>query len=54
MADDVDDELEQAYRYWHDVGFDEGYEVGFEDGLNARETGNQEECETGRREPPLL
>lgn len=28
----TDDELEQALRYQHDVGFDEGYEVGYEDG----------------------
>lgn len=35
----TDDELEQALRYQHDVGFDEGYEVGydigFEDGYQA-------------------
>lgn len=30
MVDDVDDELEQAYRYWHDVGFDEGYDEGYD------------------------
>lgn len=30
-----DDQLEQAYKYWHDLGFDEGYEVGYEDGLSA-------------------
>lgn len=34
MAEE-DDQLEEAYRYWHDLGFDEGYEVGFEDGLSA-------------------
>ena len=28
----TDDELEQALRYHHDVGFDEGYEVGYEEG----------------------
>lgn len=27
-----EEKLEEAYRYWHDVGFDEGYDVGFEDG----------------------
>ena len=35
----TEDELEQALRYQHDVGFDEGYEVGydsgFEDGYQA-------------------
>lgn len=31
----TDDELEQALRYQHDVGFDEGYEVGYEDGCQA-------------------
>lgn len=36
MVEEVeDDQLEQAYKYWHDLGFDEGYEVGFEDGYVA-------------------
>lgn len=30
-----DDGLDQAYRYWHDLGFDEGYELGYEDGWQA-------------------
>jgi len=29
-----EDAVEQAYRYWHDCGFDEGYQVGYEDGVN--------------------
>ena len=36
MVEEVeDDQLEQAYKYWHDLGFDEGYEVGYEDGCAA-------------------
>lgn len=28
----TDEEIEQALKYQHDVGFDEGYEVGYEEG----------------------
>lgn len=27
-----DESIEQALRYQHDVGFDEGYEVGYDEG----------------------
>ena len=36
MSDASDEEkLEQALRYQHDVGFDEGYECGFDDGYDT-------------------
>lgn len=46
MAEEIDDNtLVQAYRYWHDTGFDEGYEEGYElgytDGWNAANVANE-------------
>lgn len=41
---DEQEKLDQALRYQHDVGFDEGYDVGFEDGFG---TGYQEGYEEG-------
>lgn len=36
MAEEIDDnKLIQAYRYWHDCGFDEGYSIGYEDGYET-------------------
>lgn len=37
LPPDTSDEekLEQALRYQHDVGFDEGYDCGFEDGYDT-------------------
>lgn len=36
MTDEIDDsKLTQAYQYWHDCGFDEGYECGYEEGYEA-------------------
>ena len=29
-----DEKVEQAIKYAHDVGFDEGYEVGWQDGYD--------------------
>ena len=31
----TDDDIEKAERYWHDVGFDEGYQEGFEEGYGV-------------------
>lgn len=41
---DEQEKLDQALRYQHDVGFDEGYDVGFGDGFD---TGYQEGYEEG-------
>lgn len=31
MAEEIDDnKLIQAYQYWHDCGFDEGFEEGYD------------------------
>ena len=36
MAEEIDDnKLIQAYRYWHDCGFDEDYSIGYEDGYET-------------------
>lgn len=35
MADVDDSKLEEAYQYWHDCGFDEGYELGYSEGYEA-------------------
>lgn len=46
MAEEIDDnKLIQAYRYWHDCGFDEGFEEGY--GLGYDE-GYEIGCKDGR------
>lgn len=40
-----EDGLDQAYRYWHDLGFDEGYELGYEDGWQAATGGGDSDDE---------
>lgn len=42
---DEHEKLDQALRYQHDVGFDEGYDVGFEEGF---ELGYQDGYEEGQ------
>lgn len=45
MAEEIDDnKLIQAYQYWHDCGFDEGYKAGFGDG--RKEIGSELDEET--------
>lgn len=33
VSEVTDEEMEQAFHYWYDLGFDEGYQVGYEEGL---------------------
>lgn len=36
MAEEIDDnKLIQAYQYWHDCGFDEGYDLGYDEGYEV-------------------
>lgn len=48
----TDLDLENAHIYWHDTGFDDGYQVGYEDGYqvdydDGRETATAELSEDG-------
>lgn len=48
MTEEIDDNvLTQAYKYWHDTGFDEGfeegYDLGYNDGWNAASSANDAE-----------
>lgn len=43
-----EEKIEQAMRYAHDTGFDEGYQVGWEDGyaVGVAESGTYQEIDT--------
>ena len=45
MAEVDDSKLDEAYRYWHDCGFDEGYDIGYWDGWDAAQQSFGEEEE---------
>jgi len=52
MGEEIDNNtLVQAYRYWHDTGFDEGfdegYDLGYCDGWDAANAANGVKDEEG-------
>jgi len=56
VAGSDDSKLDDAYRYWHDCGYDEGYDEGYDigycDGWDAAQQSFGGEVDDGGAEEP--